>query len=209
MLLHCLGAEAFVAPMRLARLSIAGAMLVLPLCAAAAQDPDTQGAERAKIAPQGFRIEALAGYDDEVFSDHGLLYGGRIGYDLRVARRVSLGVDVEYTDVTTDHDIKPFSNIVVKDGPDLYVGGRASFALSSRFRLHGAGGYSLARFGHFELAPGNTIVGVEETHEGYRLSAGGQFSLGRKAFIGAEYRYSQYEGYVARNQYVGTIGFRF
>ena len=205
---HRLAAAPFAAPLRMAGLSIAAALAALPLCAAHAHDPDAEGVGKPDIAPQGFRIEALAGYDDDL-SDHGLLYGGRIGYDFRVTRTFSLGLDAEYTDVTTDHDVKPFSPIVPEDGPDVYVGGRATLAISSRFRLHGAGGYTRARHGSFFLDSNDNIGGQEIVHDGFRLSAGGQLGIGRKAFLGAEYRYSEYEGFVKRDQYVATIGFRF
>jgi outer membrane immunogenic protein len=190
-----------------ARLPIAAAMAVLPLCAAGAQDAQPQDA--AVIAPQGGRIELLAGYDDTLF-DHGALYGGRIGYDFRIGRRFSLGIEGELTDVTTHQSIN-FSTgrVSVQDGPDLYVGGRVTYALSSRFNLHGAGGYTRARHGSFFLDNLNNVGGQEIVDEGFRLSAGAQFSLGRKAFIGAEYRYSEYGSFQKRDQYVATVGFRF
>jgi outer membrane immunogenic protein len=210
MIRHRLAAEPLFAPSRLAGLAIAAAAALSPLSTAAAQDsePAPAPAEKPDIALKGFRIELLAGFDDSSF-DHGLLYGARVGYDFRVAGRVSLGLDAELTDPTTKQDIKPFSNIVVHDGPDLYLGARASFALSRRFSLHGAAGYTHARLGHYELAPGNVIVGVEQNYNGYRLSAGGQFRLGRHAFVGAEYRYTNYDTVQMRDQYVATIGFRF
>jgi outer membrane immunogenic protein len=209
MIRHRLTAEPLLAPLKLRGLAIAAAAL-LPLSAAAAQDPESAPAPAGKpdIAVQGLRVELLAGFDDSSF-DHGLLYGGRIGYDLKVARWFSLGVDAELTDPTTKQDITPFSNIVVHDGPDLYLGARGTVALSSRFSLHGAAGYSHARLGHYELAPGNVIIGVEQNYNGYRLSAGGQFRIGRHAFVGAEYRYTEYDTVQMRDQYVATIGFRF
>ena len=209
MIRHRLTAAAFLAPSRLGGMAIAAAAALSPLSPAAAQDPEPAPAEKPDTALQGFRIELLAGLDDTVYFGHGALYGGRIGYDFRVARRFSLGLDAELTDPTTKQSIKPFSNIVVHDGPDLYLGARASFALSSRFSLHGAAGYTHARLGHYELAPGNEIIGVEQNYNGYRLSAGGQFRLGRHAFVGAEYRYTNYDTVQMRDQYVATIGFRF
>lgn len=207
-----LAESCFVASIK--RLPIAAALAALPLSAAAAQDPDPRNSEplaagKADIAVQGARIELLAGLDDDIF-DHGALYGGRIGYDFKIARRFSLGVDAEVTDMTTGQSVNFFSGpITINDGPDLYAGGRATFALSRRIRIHAAGGYTHARHGSFFLASNGTVGGQEVYHDGFRLGAGGQLSLGRKAFIGAEYRYSEYEGFVKRDQYVATIGFRF
>lgn len=208
MLRHRLAAAAFLAPSKLAGLAIASAAVLLPPGAAAAQDPETAPAGKPDITVQGLRIELLAGFDDSSF-DHGLLYGGRIGYDLKIVRRFSLGVEAELTDMTTKQDIEPFSPIVVHDGPDAYIGGRATFALSSRFSVHGAAGYTHARLGHYELGPGNSIIGVEQNYKGYRMSAGGQFRLSRHTFVGAEYRYTHYDPVQLRDQYVATIGFRF
>lgn len=208
MVRYRLTAEPLFAPSRIGKMAIVAAAALLPLSAAAAQDPEPAPAGKPDIAVQGLRVELLAGFDDSSFH-HGLLYGGRIGYDLKVARWFSLGVDAELTDPTTKQDIKPFSNIVVHDGPDLYLGARGTVALSSRFSLHGAAGYSHARLGHYELAPGNVIIGVEQNYNGYRLSAGGQFRIGRKAFIGAEYRFTEYDTVQMRDQYVATVGFRF
>jgi outer membrane immunogenic protein len=209
MVRYRLSAEPLLAPSALAGLAIASAALLLPLSAAAAQDPEPAPAAKPDIAPQGLRIELLAGLDDSSFGRQGLLYGGRIGYDLRVARRFSLGLDAELTDVTTKQDIQPFSPIVVHDGPDAYLGARATYALSSRFSLHTAAGYTRARLGHYELGPANSIIGVEQYYNGYRWSLGGQFRLSRHAFVGAEYRYTNYDTVQMRDQYVATIGFRF
>ena len=38
---------------------------------------------------------------------------------------------------------------------------------------------------------------------------GAQYALGSHAYLGAEYRYSNYEAGLSRHQAVGTIGFRF
>ena len=195
--------------MRLASLSIAAAMAVLPLHAAAAQHPGPLVDVESEDAPGGVRIELLGGYDDDGF-EHGLLYGTRIGYDFNLSRRFLLGIEGELSDVTTDQELTlPPTSLTVRDGPDVYAGARATIAVSDRFRLHGAAGYTRARHGSFFLAPGGIIGGQEISHDGFRLSAGAQFLIGRHAFIGAEYRYSDYEQFVRRNQYVATLGFRF
>ena len=54
-------------------------------------------------------------------------------------------------------------------------------------------------------------VGARNSYQdGYRVSAGGQLNIGRRAFLGAEYRYSNYEdGFFQREQLSERIGFRF
>ena len=44
---------------------------------------------------------------------------------------------------------------------------------------------------------------------GWRVGAGAEFALSRNTFVKAEYRYSNYEGSLSRNQVVGGFGFRF
>jgi outer membrane immunogenic protein len=45
--------------------------------------------------------------------------------------------------------------------------------------------------------------------KGYRLGAGAQFGLGGKAYVGGEYRFSDYEQDVSRHQLALTVGTRF
>ena len=42
-----------------------------------------------------------------------------------------------------------------------------------------------------------------------RVGAGIQYAIGRNAFVNAEYRYSNYEDGVSRNQVLGGFGVRF
>jgi outer membrane immunogenic protein len=194
----------------------AAAMAALPIHAAAAREPGSQSANHPDSAVPGLRVEALAGYDSDGF-EKGILYGGRIGYDFRIAPHLLLGIDGEYDDVTTDQEflLPPGPGLTAEEGPDLYVGGRATYALSSRFRLYGGAGYTRARHSSFFLinpagGPFGPVGSREVSEGGFRLSAGAQLLLGRHAFIGAEYRYSDYGKHsLKRDQFVGTIGFRF
>jgi outer membrane immunogenic protein len=199
-----------------ARFLIAAVAAALPLYAAGAQDPEAAGSGREAAAASAFRAEVLGGYDTDGF-EKGALYGGRVGYDLKVGRRFLLGVDAEYNDVTTDQEFAfpGLPSLTAEDGPEAYVGGRATFVLSSRFRLHAGGGYSRGKQGFFfqsdpAPAPLGTVASGQRSFDGFRLSAGGQLMLGRRAFLGAEYRYSNYGDFALnREQLVGSIGFRF
>lgn len=197
---------------------IAAAAAVLPFHSsrAAQSQAETESPGRAAAEASGLRVEALAGFDNDGF-EHGMLYGGRIGYDLKVAPRLLLGVDGEVSDVTTDQEFAfpGLPSLTAEDGPEYYVGGRATFVLSKRFRLYGAGGYTRGKEGFFfqsdpNPAPLGTVASGRRSFDGFRLSAGGQLLLGRRAFIGAEYRYSNYGDFgLDREQVVGSIGFRF
>ena len=48
-----------------------------------------------------------------------------------------------------------------------------------------------------------------ENFDGYRLGAGGQLTVSGKAYVGGEYRYSNYEDGLKRHQVALTVGTRF
>jgi len=156
-------------------------------------------------AVSGPRVEAVVGYDRVKAlgeKDGGALFGLGAGYDFAVGPAVSLGADVEATESTQkegDEDIAQ-----VKAGRDLYAGGRVTFAVSPDANLYLKGGYTNARF---KATDG--IDTVSENFDGFRAGAGGQMTLTGKAYVGAEYRYSNYEAGLSRNQVALTIGTRF
>ena len=200
-----------------ARILIAALAAAVPTHAAYAQGPEPEHPGRDAAAAPGFRAELLGGDDDDGYSS-GLLYGGRIGYDFKIGDRFLLGVDGEINDVDTHRTLSLGTQppLRANDGPDLYVGGRVTFALSSRFRLYGGAGYTRQKQAVFVQTAVNPppfgTLGVERfTLDGYRLSAGAQLLLGKRAFLGAEYRGSIYEGYGSshRDQLVGSLGIRF
>ncbi len=183
------------------------AFLATPINIAAAQE-----AARSEPVAGGLRVEALLGADTDGY-EHGAVYGGRIGYDLHIGHNVLLGAEAELNDVTTDQEFFG-SPIVLDDGPDLYVGGRLTVRVARRINLYGALGYTRARQSFFFLIDPNQplgpVGGEQSYHDGLRTTLGGQFSIGRRAFLGAEYRFSDYgERFLTRGQLVGSIGFRF
>ncbi|WP_300974303.1 outer membrane protein [Sphingomonas sp. LHG3406-1] len=164
-------------------------------------------------APQGPRVEGLVGYDavrvdlsdvgiDDKFKDEGVLYGVGVGYDFALGNGVSLGADLEASDSTAKE-----SNIggTLKAKRDLYAGGRVSFPLGADgSNVYVKGGYTNARFS----ASDGTISATDNV-DGYRLGGGAQFAVRGKAYVGGEYRYSNYEGGLERHQLAATIGTRF
>ena len=162
-------------------------------------------AQDAPAAPTGPRVEALVGYDRvKAGGDHdgGVLFGIGAGYDFAVGNGVSLGADIEATDSTQkegDADIAQ-----VKSGRDLYAGGRVSFAVSPKANLYLKAGYTNARFKASD--EGDTFA---ENFDGVRVGAGGQVAVSGKAYVGGEYRYSNYEAGLSRHQVALTVGTRF
>jgi outer membrane immunogenic protein len=197
------------------RLLIAALAAAVPTHAACAQEPEPEQGGRDAAAAPGFRVEVLGGLDTDGYHQ-GVVYGGRLGYDFRVDRGLLLGVDGEVNGLTTDDELQPpFPSLSTENGPEIYFGGRATVILSSRVRLFGGAGYARTRHGHFVLldpepAPLGTLGTIRRPYDGYRLSAGAQVLLGRRAFIGAEYRFSNYGLRTdRREQLVGSIGLRF
>lgn len=162
-------------------------------------------AQAAPAAPAGPRVEALIGYDRvKALGEHdgGVLFGIGAGYDFAVGNGVSLGADIEATESTQkvgDPDVAE-----VKAGRDLYAGGRVSFAVSPKANLYVKAGYTNARFKATEDS--DTFA---DNFDGFRVGAGGQYSLGGKAYVGGEYRYSNYEAGLSRHQVALTVGTRF
>lgn len=148
-------------------------------------------------APAGPRIEALIGYDRpgiDGFHASGLLFGIGAGYDLPVGNAVSLGIDVEASDSTA-------KKAGTSTGRDLYAGGRVNIAVSPKANVYLKAGYTNARFKESGFGGAN--------FDGIRAGIGGQITVSGKAYVGAEYRYSNYELGVDRHQVALTLGTRF
>ncbi len=158
----------------------------------------------------GGRIEAITGYDHVNIDAGGgvdvgaggVTFGLGAGYDFAVGEKVALGLDVEATEATTDLDPTPTDSISAKR--DLYAGARLTAALSDKVNLYFKAGYSNARF-----AATSGGISASGNLDGVRGGAGIQFAIGKSAYIGGEYRYSNYESDVTRHQGVLALGFRF
>lgn len=184
--------------------------LVAALAAAAAATP-------AMAQTSGGRFEGLVGYDsvefdlDELGEDSrsGLLYGLGIGYDFAVGVGSSIGVDLEATEAETDLEANDGAdNGRVSIGRDLYAGVRFTGAVSPNFNLYGKVGYT-----NLKAKARLTLGGVTESEsgelDGVRGGIGGQFMMGTSTYLGAEYRYSNYEADVSRHQVAAMFGIRF
>ena len=163
-------------------------------------------------APVGPRVEAIVGYDrqkvdlsnvgiEDSFKDEGVLYGVGAGYDFGLSNGASIGVDLEATDSTAK---EANAAGTLKAGRDLYAGGRVSLPIADNSNVYAKAGYTNARF-----KASDGLVSESENLDGYRLGAGAQFGLSGRAYVGGEYRYSNYEQDVSRHQIALTVGTRF
>lgn len=170
----------------------------------------------AQTAPTGIRVEGLVGYDalrvdleefgvDDELKDNDLFYGLGAGYDFAVSPGVSAGVDVEWSDSNNKEDFDDGEeNAEIGTGRDLYAGGRVTLPVSASTNVYAKAGYT-------NLNIKGEVDGVDDSFDldGYRLGAGAQFGIGSNAYVGGEYRFSDYEEDVTRHQVAATLGMRF
>ena len=174
----------------------------------------------ASAAVTGGRVEALAGWDhasidfadfgfnDSLNSD-GVAFGVGLGYDFGVGSTASVGVDLEATDSTADLELAAAGDSAdVSLGRDLYAGGRVTFAVSPVANVYVKAGYTNARVKATVVQAGTTTSDAANA-DGVRGGIGAQFAVGGNAYVGGEYRYSNYEADFSRHQAVATLGFRF
>jgi outer membrane immunogenic protein len=173
----------------------------------------------AAAAPTGARVEALVGsYHAQVdftdlgapieLEDGGIVFGVGAGYDFG-GGDVSFGLDVEATLSTAELDVIDGTDSAELDiRRDLYAGGRVSFAVSPTANVYVKAGYTNARI-RGEVTTGGTTDSDSANADGVRGGIGAQFSIGGNAYVGGEYRYSNYEADFSRHQAVLTLGTRF
>lgn len=176
----------------------------------------TPAAAQVAPAPVGPRVEALVGYDalrvdlndfgiNDKLRDNDIFYGVGAGYDFAVSPTVSAGVDVELSGSNNNANYNDFEeNAEIRTGRDAYVGGRVTLPVSQSANVYAKAGYT-------NLRVKGEANGIDDSFnlDGYRLGAGGQFGIGGRAYVGGEYRFSDYEDDVTRHQFALTVGTRF
>lgn len=152
-------------------------------------------AQDAAPAFNGGHIEAIGGYDSISGggdSESGVAFGIAGGYDFRSGGAV-FGVEAEATESTVE-------DAGVEAGRDLYIGGRVGGVVGGNGLLYVKAGYTNARA---------SFGGAGVTFDGIRAGAGVEWLIGRNFSIRGEYRYSNYDSDLSRNQGVVGLGFRF
>jgi outer membrane immunogenic protein len=167
----------------------------------------------------GFRIEVLAGYDnegvdydDDVFNggkrdDDGFTLGAGAGYDIQMGQFV-FGPEAEFTESTLDREYqeqgaRPANPIAtpisatynIEGGGDIYLGARAGFVVSPTFLLYGNIGYSWHKLAIEGAGTDNGVAfTIDEQIDlgGLRLGAGGEMNFTDSVYGKLEYRYSNY-----------------
>jgi outer membrane immunogenic protein len=201
-------------------------------------------AQSAEAPFSGLRVGAEVGYDhlrsgstedvddtrDLKQSIDGVGYGAVVGYDFAAGENLRLGVEGSYAGSTAGRDFdndRPtvFNLGNVEADREIYVGGRVGFVTSPTTMVYAKGGYTNQRFS-VTGSDGTVDLNQKLDTDGWRAGAGIEKSIGRNAYIGAEYRYSNYkEGEVDfegntpdtsrfnldtdRHQVMATAGIRF
>ena len=166
----------------------------------------------------GFRVEAVGGYDGAEVNDDddgGIVFGIGAGYDFQVGRRAILGLEAEATETSNDGCVADLLQVgdrtCARLGRDLYVGARAGVMVARNVQLYARAGYTNLRYSvDYDAGPaGGTDFSFRQNLDGIRVGAGAQLHVSRNAYLGGEFRYSNYESDSDRGQFVGTLGFRF
>lgn len=158
----------------------------------------------------GLRVGGEVGYDhvrsgstedvddtrDLKQSIDGVAYGAVVGYDADVGGDLRLGAEASIGDSSAKWDNNngvpnTFNLGRVSADRDIYVGARLGYVTSPNTMIYVKGGYTNARFG-IEGTDGTTSLNQRLDTDGYRLGAGVEYALTPNAYIGAEYRYSNY-----------------
>jgi outer membrane immunogenic protein len=205
MIRHRLAAAAFLAS-------------ILP-AAATAQDapsPDVPSERRSGGDSQsrfatGFRVEALVGYEqtsfDSVNNAAGPLYGVGVGYDAAY-RKLRFGVEAEVTDSASRGcgQVVGFGEFCLRSSRDIYVGARFGGEVFRGVLLYGKAGYTNFQESN-SLPPSLGSVVLHPNFDGFRLGAGTEVAVGRKMFVKAEYRFSNYERSQGFDKHQWLLGF--
>ncbi|MBX7481519.1 outer membrane protein [Qipengyuania qiaonensis] len=182
-------------------------------------------AQGQNVAPGGFYVGALAGYEGlDVESDDGsvtadadsAVYGVTVGYDLSLGSAF-VGVEGELSTSGGSTEF-PDSFGGAREGLDAdgqyYIGARAGFAVTPGIAAYGKIGYTALDTQAF--TDSGSLSELDENTDGLRFGGGLQVQLPGPLEGRVEYRRSNYKGIsgsdvgdVSTDQVVAGIGLRF
>lgn len=170
----------------------------------------------------GPRVEIHAGWDRVGIDDTGFrldqreddaTYGVGIGYDVALGERLIAGVEASFDlSETKFEEVAGNTRVEAEAKRDIEVAARLGTRVGDNLLLYGKAGYTNARFEGATIVggtTGSTRTPFSENLDGLRVGAGAEVALARNAYAKAEYRYSNYESGVTRNQVIAGLGFRF
>ena len=170
----------------------------------------------APASAEGFRAEVHGGWDHaraDGDGESGIVYGIGAGYDVAIAPKVELGLDLS-ADLSTIDECQ--SSVVlagdracIDAGRDLAAAVRLGYKVSPKGTIYALAGYTNARFRFDYTTPAGVTTRDGRNLDGFRLGAGYQHAFGEKMYGKVEYRYSNYESDVTRHQVLLGVGVNF
>ncbi|HEU0098311.1 MAG TPA: porin family protein [Allosphingosinicella sp.] len=170
----------------------------------------------------GPRVEVHAGWDRIDVDDpslkldrgrDGIAYGLGLGYDLALGEKLVAGVEAEFDLSGVDFEsVSGNTQVEAEAKRDFAVSARLGARVGEKLLVYAKGGYTNARLAGALVVGGKTGTTRTEFRrngDGFRLGAGAEIALAGKAYAKTEYRYSDYEGGVARHQLIAGVGLRF
>jgi outer membrane immunogenic protein len=179
----------------------------------------------------GFRAEIQGGWDnplvnysvfgpDDIYwgtyhkSHSGFMYGAEVGYDFPVSDTIIIGalVSVDGTTVKLDATHPGISAVAANVGVQWDIAARAGFKVADSTLLYASLGYAntMVRYYYSDILPPlSPDLEQSRRYGGFLAAAGIEQAFGEKFYGKLEYRYSNYQDGVTRNQIVAGAGIRF
>jgi len=201
---------------------IASAVAALGVTAAAhAQDaaPSTSSTELSSngTAFRGFRAEVQAGGDrfqSQGQHDNKFGFGGALGFDGQIGEKIVVGPEVSYWQSRAENVTNPLGGTYAqKSFREIGAGIRAGYLVQPNVLVYGIGGYVSDKQRAAFTGPNNSgtagaFYNVGKT-SGYQLGVGTEYSLNDTVYVGAGYRYSNYNDNTARQRVFLSAGVKF
>lgn len=204
--------------MRLFVLTLSAAALVG--AASAAQAQDTTSADTSSTSGtsfRGLRAEAQIGNDrfqSQGSHDNHLGFGGAIGFDGQIGDKIVVGPEFSYWRSRAENVTNPLGGTYAhKSFRELGAGIRAGYLVQPNILVYGIGGYVSDKQRAAFTGPNNSgTAGAfynRVNSSGYQLGAGAEYSFTDNVYVGAGYRYSNYNDNTARQRVYLSAGVRF
>jgi len=148
------------------------------------------------------------GTDDKVRAK-GVTLGGTVGYDAALGGGLIAGVEAGVSWSNADRTFTDGTDTVSFDARrDFDLSARLGAQVGSRTLLYGKAGYTNLRVGTDSNIAGVSVADAANL-DGYRLGLGVEQGIGTRTYIKGEYRYSNYEADVSKNEVLAGVGIRF
>jgi len=174
-------------------MAVAGASVAMGLAGAAHADTGYNPPQQVYAGP-------VLGYDNVVLSDvgysvnrGGLTYGGVAGVDTPLGEHGRVGFEAQVSGSTAALTaVSGNETLKLAAGVDLFAGGRLGWMVAPRAQLFTRFGYAYSRFTASYSVDGVKQAQVAIQKSGFRVGAGGEYSLTKQVRARLEYDYTHY-----------------